>query len=765
MTVRKQDSRVEAACRSPIPMPRRIVEVAVNVPLRRLFHYSVPDGLADRIDVGHRVLIPFGRRDRTGICVAFPESSDIPALKPVREILQPDCRFDAHLLELTGWVSRYYHAPWGEVLEAALPPPIRAGREEPLVGWVSAAREPELLLAEGERLAARARVRSRLLVFLGKNTGPHRRADLLRHAAADAKSLRWACGNGWATEERSPAPPDPEKTRREMAALSGLSSRTPESLHPDQVGALAAVREAVRSGSFRTILLHGVTGSGKTEVYLRALRDVLAEGKRGLVLVPEISLTPQIVLRFREGLPGQSVAVLHSRLTPSERAREWREIQSGKAKLVIGARSAVFAPIPGLSLIVVDEEHDASYKQEASPRYHGRDVAVMRARMLGIAAILGSATPSLESSHNARTGKYHLVELPRRVTSHDLPVVTIEPLGPEYYRLDGTGLITDRLDGLLRGRLEKKEQSLLFLNRRGFATFLHCTRCGFVLKCGECDITLTFHRSQNAARCHYCGGGRSPPQACPDCGLPALRRAGVGTEKITAELARRYPEARVARLDRDTVTSQRSMLETIGRFARGEYDVLVGTQMVAKGHDFPSVTLVGIINADTGLHFPDFRSAERTFQLITQVAGRAGRGDRPGRVVIQTFFPEHFAILHAAKGEYAEFAREEIENRKALGYPPAGRIVKILHQGADRERVAAAAEKAADLLRKHAAGSKVLGAVPAPIVRIQGKHRFQILLKSPSAARLHAILETLEASLPERTGVERLIDVDPQSML
>jgi primosomal protein N' (replication factor Y) len=746
-------------------MSRRIVEVAVNVPLLKLFHYSVPDGLADRIEVGHRVLIPFGRRSATGICVGFPESSDVPGLKPVREILHPDCRFDAHLLELTRWVARYYAAPWGEVLEAALPPPIRSGREAPVVARVSAARSSGALLAEGERLASRARARSRLLVFLAKNPGPHRRAELLRHAAADAASLRWAVEGGWAVEERSPARPDAAKAAREMAALSGLSSRAPETLHADQVEALDAVRDAIRSGTFRTVLLHGVTGSGKTEVYLRALREVLAGGKRGLVLVPEISLTPQVVLRFREGLSGESVAVLHSRLTPSERAAEWREIQRGSAKLIIGARSAVFAPIPDLSLIVVDEEHDGSYKQESSPRYHGRDVAVMRARMLGITAVLGSATPSLESCRNARAGKYRLVVLPRRVTSHDLPVVTIVPLGPEYYRLDGSGLITVELDRLVRAGLQRKEQALFFLNRRGFATFLHCTRCGFVLKCGECDITLTFHRSENAARCHYCGGTRTPPVSCPECGFSALRRAGVGTEKIAAEIARRYPEARVARLDRDTAGSQRSMLDTLGQFARGEHDILVGTQMVAKGHDFPGVTLVGIINADTGLHFPDFRSAERTFQLVTQVAGRAGRGERPGRVVIQTFFPEHFAIVRAARGEYGEFAREELEHRRALGYPPFGRIVKILFQGTDPERVAAEAARAAALLREDARDARVLGAVPAPITRIQGKHRFQILLKSASSTRLHALIERLEAALPERAGVERSIDVDPQSML
>ncbi len=746
-------------------MVRSIAEVAVNVPLLKLFHYRVPSELAEKLDLGHRVLIPFGRQVTTGICVAFPEQTSVPGLKPIRQILHPDCRFDPHILELTRWIAEYYHAGWGEVLEAALPPPIRSGKEERRVSTISAAKPSDEMLEVGVRLAAKAPRQSRLLVFLARNRGPISRTELLKSAASTPEALRKLIEKGWAADEktRSPGPAASDKDIEDFAALRSAAGIEPSAA---QEAALEAVRAALLEKRFRTILLHGVTGSGKTEVYLRALREVLASGKRGLVLVPEISLTPQTVLRFREGLAGEPVAILHSMLTGTERTREWRHIQEGKAKLVIGVRSSIFAPIPDLGLIVADEEHDASYKQESSPRYNARDVAIVRARMLKIPIVLGSATPSLETFHNTRTGKFQLVEMPRRVTSHDLPIVTIVPLDGTFYRADGSGLITDQLDRLIRNRLAHKEQVLLFLNRRGFATYLHCTRCGFVLKCPECDITLTYHRSQESARCHYCGHARPVPTDCPDCDMPGMRRTGVGTEKITLEMARRYPEARVARLDRDTASTHGALRATIASFARREHDILVGTQMVAKGHDFPQVTLVGIVSADTGLNFPDFRAAERTFQLVTQVAGRAGRGAREGRVIIQTFFPDHFAIRCAASGDFAEFARKELEFRRTLGYPPFGRLVKVLFHGAREEAVATEAKETGDILREGSPGCRILGPAPSPIAKIQGKFRHQILLKSASAQALHAALDRLEKKRPPKKGsVDRVIDVDPQSML
>jgi primosomal protein N' (replication factor Y) len=422
-------------------MAEQIAEVAVNVPLRKLFHYEVPPHMSGKLEVGHRVLVPFGGRTVTGVCVGFPDKAHVPKLKPIREVLHPHFRFDSHTLELTRWIADYYHAGWGEVLEAAMPPPVRSGKEEARVAWISPGRPASEMLQEAGKLGARARARARLLEFLAAHREPVKRADLLEAAGAGAEALRWLVEKGWAREEMT----SPERPA-ESEDLRGLSSRTGDTLHPDQEAALRAFRNARAAGAFQVILLHGVTGSGKTEVYLRALREVLESGRRGLILVPEISLTPQMVHRFRQGLPGETVAVLHSMLGAPERMREWKSIQEGKAKLVIGARSAVFAPVPDLGLIVVDEEHDGSYKQETSPRYGARDVAVVRARMLQVPIILGSATPSLESMHNAVRGKYRLVELPRRVTSHDLPTVSIVPLTQDFYRLDGSGLISPGLD-------------------------------------------------------------------------------------------------------------------------------------------------------------------------------------------------------------------------------------------------------------------------------------------------------------------------------
>lgn len=741
-----------------------IVEVAVNVPLSRSFHYLVPPALAGQIERGHRVLVPFGGTTRTGVCVSFPPESDVPNLKPIQQLLHPDCRFDEHLLKLTRWIADYYRVGWGEVLEAALPPPIRSGKKERQVRFVRASRSTEELVAEAERLARRAPVQARILRFLASEPGPHPRADLLRRATASSEALRSTVRNGHVREDKAPAEVD--VYAEEMSAEGRPTELT---LSADQERALQAFRLARAAGGYRAILLHGVTGSGKTEVYLRALREVIAAGGRGLVLVPEISLTPQTVLRFRQGLKDTRVAVLHSMLSAAERTGEWRQIQQGKAKLVIGARSAAFAPIPDLRLIVVDEEHEPTYKQETSPRYHARDVAVMRAHLLGIPILLGSATPALESYFNAAAGKYQLVELPRRATAHDLPAITVVPLQPEFYRADGSGLVSDQLDYFVRKSLREHEQVLVYLNRRGFATFLHCIRCGFVLKCDHCDVSLTFHRRENLARCHYCGLRREAPTSCPDCEMPGPRKSGMGTEKVVSVLTDRYPEAHVARLDSDSVTTHRSLRDTITRFRRGDYDILVGTQMVAKGHDFPRVSLVGILSADTSLHFPDFRAAERTFQLITQVSGRAGRGRRPGRVIVQTFFPEHYAIGHAVAGDYRGFYQKELAFRQGLGYPPCGRLVKVLLSGTSEEKVLQEAQKLGERLREMNSGKcQILGPAASPISRLQNRYRAQILVKSRAASSLHDFLVGAEKALSGYSGrksVDVSIDVDPQSML
>jgi len=750
-------------------MVRPIVEVAVNAPLLRNFHYEVPDELAQKVELGHRVLIPFGPRTITGVCVGFPSESEVPKLKPIRELLHPECRFDAHLLELTRWIATYYHVSWGEVLEAALPPPIRSRQREAVVAWIERARPAPELREGAQRMLKKAPSMAAALTFLATKDAPVPCAEVMRQGPCGRDAVTRVVRDGWAVETRAPRPA--------VAGGAGApeapplpSDGKPLVLHPDQEKALTSISAAITSDAFRCILIQGVTGSGKTEVYLRALRQVLDAGKRGMVLVPEISLTPQTVLRFQQGLGVDSVSVLHSMLTVVERRRQWKAIQEGRAKLVIGARSSVFAPIQDLGLIVVDEEHDGSYKQESSPRYNARDVAVVRARMLGIPVLLGSATPTLESSWNASCGKYELVRLSRRATSHDLPTVQTVALGKEFYRPSGSGLITDTLDYRIRKTLRAKEQILLFLNRRGFSTYLHCLRCGFVLKCEDCDIALTFHRRDDSARCHYCGHNRGFPRECPDCQMPGLRRSGVGTERIATVLKERYPEASVLQLDRDTVTNYQVLREGLEQFALGKYNLLVGTQMIAKGHDFPNVTLVGIINADTGLHFPDFRAVERTFQLVTQVAGRAGRGERPGHVVVQTFCPEHYAIDYAARGEVDAFIQKELATRQPLGYPPYGRLVKIQLQSPDLEALKQEAERIAGLLRTAASGAsercRILGPAPSPVARIQGKHRYQILLKSKTHASLTHVLQALQGENSRgKRGVERQVDVDPQSML
>ncbi len=738
-----------------------IAEVAVNAPLVRVFHYRIPAELLPTLQRGHRVLIPFGRRTITGVCVGFPQESPVAELKPIREILHPECRFDEHLLELTQWIAEYYRAPWGEVLEAALPPAIRRGGRGKVERRLQARRNPDELQAEAERIARRSPTRSRLLSFLASHPGSHRLKDLpdLIHSRQEAvrSAVRAAQAEGFLLQADNEIP-----LRDPFEGIEGDAGEPPLVLSREQERAVLSIQKAIEAKGFKSFLLHGVTGSGKTEVYIRSLRSAVAGGMSGLVLVPEIALTPQTVKRFRAAFPGEKVAVLHSMLSPRERGAMWREIQEGKARVAIGARSAVFAPCPRLGIIIIDEEHEPSYKQESSPRYHARDVGVYRARLLGIPVVLGSATPSIESYHNAREGKYGLLELPRRVTPHDLPAVSVVELGPEFYRPDGSGLLSDPLDRLIRARLANREQVLLFLNRRGFATFLHCIRCGFVLKCTECDLALTFHRQQGTALCHLCNRASAVPADCPECAMPGIRRSGAGTERIMAELARRFPEARTARLDSDAASGHRTLRAILDRYATGEIDILVGTQMVAKGLDFPRVSLVGIICADTGLHFPDFRAAERTFQLITQVSGRAGRGERAGRVVVQTFFPQHYALRHAVACSYSDFFTEELAFRRTLGYPPCGRVAKVVIQGPDRVRAQEAAIATRDKLET-AEGIKVLGPAPPPIARIQGRHRFQILLKARTARDLQRAI----SRLPTRPagGTDQIVDVDPQSLL
>jgi primosomal protein N' (replication factor Y) len=538
-------------------------------------------------------------------------------------------------------------------------------------------------------------------------------------------------------------------------------------LTAEQAGAVEQLEQLADAGRFESVLIHGVTGSGKTEVYVRLAGAMLGRGRRTLVLVPEIALTPALAATFRAAFGGR-VAILHSGLGNGERHDQWRRIHAGEVDVVVGTRSAVFAPLPDLGAIVVDEEHDPSYKQEESPRYNGRDVAVMRAKREHALVVLGSATPAVETYHNATTGRYRLLALPRRVLDRPLAAVQVVNMRDEYARLGPEVVFSQPLEQAIADRLSRAEQVLVLLNRRGFATAVFCRQCGGTIDCPNCSVSLTVHTGGTwRARCHYCNYSSVVPKACPACGAPYLEQVGLGTQRIEAEAARLFPGARVARLDRDVLTRRGAVVDVLGRFARREIDLLIGTQMIAKGHDFPRVTLVGVISADVGLGLPDFRAAERTFQLLTQVVGRAGRGEQAGEAIIQTLHPEHYSVRHACRQDYAAFFEEEMRYRRALRYPPVVSLVNVVVRGPS---LRGALDDATDLVERLRAASRgrgdvrVLGPAPAPLGRLKGEHRCQLFVKGPSRGDMR---EALRLALAARADLARRIsvDVDPLTVL
>jgi primosomal protein N' (replication factor Y) len=537
--------------------------------------------------------------------------------------------------------------------------------------------------------------------------------------------------------------------------------RTPSA---DQACALEPILAAVAAPRFTPFLLHGVTGSGKTEVYLRAARRALDAGRTALILVPEIALTPSLVraagLRF-----GPAVSVLHSNLSAGERHDQWWRTRDGEARVVVGARSAVFAPLPDLGLVVVDEEHEAAYKQEESPRYHGRDVAVMRARLEGVPVILGSATPSLESHANVVRGKYERLELPSRIGPRGLPQVDVVDRR-EVLKKGGDAVLSPPLREALELRLERREQALLLLNRRGYATSLLCRECGVQASCPHCSVSLTLHRGGRQALCHYCGHQTAPPQACPTCRGVYLRLTGFGTEKVVEAVQAALPKARVERLDRDLAARRGAVERVLTAFETGAIDVLVGTQMVAKGHDFPRVTLVGVIDADVGLGLPDFRAGERTFQLLTQVSGRAGRADLAGEVILQSHLPDHYALRLACAQDYFGFFEREMEFRRTMAYPPAAAMLNLVVRATEPDRAAAEAGALARLLRDAARGRyRVLGPAFAPLARLRSEHRVQVLLKGRRGAMRDEVRQALVARYGDVRWPGVVVDVDPMSVM
>jgi len=735
----------------------RFAEVVVNRPQDKVYTYLIPPDLADRIAVGVRVRVPFGKSKVEGFCVGLSKVARVESVKALIDVLDDYPLVDEKMLRLTRWIADYYCCSWGAALESAVPGGVKRKSLGRRVEYASLAVSND----EAEQLISRStenqKARARILGVLLTSSAPVPTTRLLAEAGCSASPVKTLAKQGVVQIE---------KKRFVARPFAGIEvERTLRlSLTDDQAKAFEEVRRGVESKKFGVAMLHGVTGSGKTEIYLQAIDLVLKQGRQAIVLVPEISLTPQTVMRFRERF--DDVAVLHGMMSDSQRHEQWRELREGAARIVIGARSAIFAPVPNLGLVVVDEEHETSFKQPRTPRYNARDVAVVRATFENAYVILGSATPSLETYYNALMNKYARLELPVRVEELPMPKVELVDMREEARETKKFPLVSRRLGNLIKETLSRKEQVLLFLNRRGFATYIDCPHCGFVLRCKRCDVTLTYHKKRGRAVCHYCNTNYDAPEKCPVCTYP-LRYFGTGTEKIDALMAREFPGARLLRMDSDTMTGRTSHETAFKTVASGDADILLGTQMIAKGLHFPNVTLVGIVLADTPLYIPDFRSAERAFQLISQVAGRTGRSELGGLVIVQTFKPEHYSIQMAARHDYDGFARTEMQMRRDLGYPPYSRLVRFIAEGKRDEDLRAkcgqirAALKAASLRTR----MRVVGPASAPIARIGGKSRRHLLAMTPTSADMRRMLADIRPALAHGKGARVIIDVDPVNML
>lgn len=804
---------------------RRLCTVAVPVPAIGALTYRVPDTFTLPVP-GARVLVPLGTRILTGVVTAtdvpMPEDDAVgvaaPAFKDLIDVLDGEPFLPSDVLRLVQWVAEYYACGAGEALSSAMPPR----------SWIESERHARITDAGRERLALERGLRAEILARLGDrkparvDTLATRRGiygalatlerdglveitrplkgvasafrtvrtatltlsdavprgakqieavDLLRAAPSgldttvldargiSAATLKRLVDAGLVTVGRRRVERDPF----EQDASLPVMPRQQVMLTSEQAQAFTKLAGWAAGGAFACAVLHGVTGSGKTEIYLRLAATVRARGRGVLLLVPEIALTPAVAALFR-GAFGERVAIQHSGLSDGERHDQWHRIRRGEVDVVVGTRSAVFAPIVNLGLLIVDEEHDGSYKQEETPRYHGRDVAVMRAQQAGALAVLGSATPSMESFYNAQNGRYHLVTLERRVLDRPMADVRIVDMREEFATHGPDVILSGPLVEAIGARLEKREQAMVLLNRRGFATVVFCRQCGHTLECPNCSVSLTVHKAIRRARCHYCNHATGIPTKCAECSGEFLEQMGFGTERIEAEIRTRFPGARVSRVDRDTVRRKGAITGMLSRFASGEVDILVGTQMIAKGHDFPRVTLVGVISADVGLGMADFRAGERTFQLLTQVAGRSGRGELRGEAFVQTIHPTHYSIRHACRQDYAGFFADEIAFRKEMKYPPAVAMINAVVKAATREGAMA---DAADLVRAMRRGGepyRILGPAPAPLSRLKGEYRAQFFVKGSHRA---AMRKALVAALDARPEVRRrtIVDVDPMSVL
>jgi primosomal protein N' (replication factor Y) (superfamily II helicase) len=749
-----------------------LVSVALPLPLYRPLIYEVPDALADSVSAGSRVIVPVRGRKEMGFVVGDATARDGVRPKKIFAAPDPGPVVDRKLLELCKWVSSYYFAPLGVVLRTALPAAL-TGPETPTPTPKTrrTARIATVLptLMERDKTFSRSK-KQRELYELLESLGGRAPIDLLLERMAFSPSvLKGLTGNGLVAVDDEIVERDPFAARQTAADPKHVAT-------PAQRGVLDQLRRAAPG---EVSLLHGVTGSGKTLVYLELLRGIVNEqGKGAIVLVPEIALTPQTVNRFR-AIFGDQVAVLHSALSDGERYDAWLALRSGKKRIAVGARSAVFAPIPELGAIIVDEEHETSYKQGEAPRYHAREVAIVRAKAHGAVVVLGSATPSLESWANAKSGKFRLLALPERVGGGRLPTVRVVDMrvrkgeAPSPHATTAEALtrlvLSEQLEDALRDRVKRSEQAILLLNRRGYSAFVQCAQCGEVETCPNCSISLTYHRAPERLVCHYCQHAETPRSRCKRCGGSVLRQRGLGTQQVERILAERLPSLRIARMDVDTTSRKWSHAEILDRVERGEVDVLLGTQMIAKGLDFPNVTLVGVVDADVGINLPDFRASERCFQLLSQVAGRAGRGPKGGDVFIQTREPTHHAVRCAVEHDYEAFVGQELAGRNDPPYPPTLRLINVVFSGAREEETMRLAMSAADELRSGAAtaGVTLIGPAKCPIERIKNRWRWHLMLKSTRPAELTRVGQYLaeKLAIPKRGQLRVVVDRDPVSLL
>jgi primosomal protein N' (replication factor Y) len=742
------------------PGDERVGPVARVAPLtvpEGQYTYTVPDELAEQVSPGKRLVVPLGRKGRpvVGFCVAVARERWKSTLRPVRAVVDEERLLSDPLLELGEWMSRYYCCPLGRTLSAMVPEPIRSRSGFRTVRVYR--------VAAGEAVAGKITPKREIVLKALADRAEGLREEELTARGATKALLTAMVKAGQVTVQvhREPATaPDFDRPGVEPAF----------ELNDAQRGAIGRIDQLTQENAFRVVLLYGVSGSGKTEVYVQAIRSVLARGRQAILLVPEIALTTQIVDRLASRF--QDVAVIHSGLTGVQRSLTWSAIARGIKRVVIGTRSAVFAPCPDLGLIVVDEEQEGSFKNQQSPRFHTRDVAIKRAQLGSIPVVLGSATPSLETWYNCqRMGHFERIALADRIAGLPMPEVEFVDLRLAQRERPGFHLLSARCESLLRQTLEQGRQAVLLLNRRGYASYLMCSRCRQAIVCPNCRVNMVFHQTTGQALCHYCHARTAVPTRCSDstCGGKVVRW-GMGTQRVEEELRRKFPESRIARADSDTMTHREHYQELIRAFAAHETDVLIGTQMIAKGLDFPEVAFVGVINADTTLSIPDFRSAERTFQLVTQVAGRAGRAESDGRVVVQSLAGLTPAVRHAMGHDYEGFASEELAIRQRIGWPPFSRLARVVVSDRSPERALAEAKRLVDLIRGHIADRQlpadVLGPQSAPLARLRNLYRFDFLIRSPSAGRLLETMERLRNDRILKSGSRNvMVDVDPVSLL